>query len=86
MSSALAKKDKEIKVKINVQSDQELGYILSKMIVPFTRFLETKCEPDIYNGNEIMSFSQRHSTYKALMLTEFEDAIKQFSKVIKRNK
>ncbi|MFX0026839.1 MAG: hypothetical protein ACFE8M_10520 [Candidatus Hermodarchaeota archaeon] len=82
MSSAVAEKDKEIKVKIDIRSDQELGYILSKMIIPFTRFLE----PDIYNGNELMSFSQRHSTFKALMLTEFEDAIKEFSKVIKRNK
>lgn len=86
MSSAIIEKDKEIKVNIDIQSDLELGYILSKIIVPFTHFLETECEPDIYNGKELMSFSQRHSTYKSLILTEFEDAIKDFSKVIKSNK
>ena len=86
MSSGIVEKDKEVNVKIDIQSNLELESILSKMIVPFTRFLETECEPDIYNGKELMTFSQRHSIYKALMLTEFEDVIKDFSKVIKTKK
>jgi len=73
MSSGIIEKDKDIKVKIDIQSDLELEYILSKMIVPFTHFLESEREPDIYNGFELMSFSQRHLTYKALMFTEFEE-------------
>ncbi len=86
MSSEIVEKKKEVEIKINFHSDLELEYILSKMIVPFTDLLEVSRKPDIYNGKEFMSFSQRHSTYKALMLTEFEDAIRHFSKVIKRKK
>jgi len=86
MSSGIVEKDKDVNVKIEIQCDLELEYVLSKMIVPFTYFLEVEREPDIYNGKELMSFSQRHSTYKALMLIEFEEVIKDFSKIIKTKK
>lgn len=80
MSSGIAEKEEEVEIKIEIHSDLELEYILSQMIISFTNFLDKKHEPDIYTGVEKIPFEQRHPIYKALMRTEFEDEIKNFSK------
>jgi predicted secreted protein len=36
--------------------------------------------PDIYSGEEIMQFSDRHPIFKTLMKLEFEDILRNFLK------
>jgi hypothetical protein len=54
--------------------------LLEKIVIPYSQFFELHDEPDIYTGNENIPFEERHSTYKALLKVEFEDAIKYFQK------
>ena len=44
------------------------------------RFENTKGVPDIYSGEEVIQFNNRHPIFKTLMKLEFEDAIRSFSK------
>ena len=76
MSSGITEKKKEIEIKIDIRGELELEYVLSQIIIPFTTFLDSKHEPDIYSGQETIPFEKRHPIFKALMRTEFEDEIR----------
>ena len=52
--------------------------ILDKIVIPYSQFFKLHHEPDIYSGDEQITFEQRHPIYKALLKAEFEDAIIQF--------
>jgi hypothetical protein len=73
MSLGIFKKEKNIENKTEIKSDLEFGYMLTKALIPFSKFLDKSREPDIYNGKEKIPFEKKHPIFKALMRIEFED-------------
>ncbi|MFW9782524.1 MAG: hypothetical protein ACFFFB_09605 [Candidatus Heimdallarchaeota archaeon] len=71
MSSGITKIKKHLETEMN--SDLELVYILSKTLIPFSKLFDKKRDPDIYTGQEIIPFREKHPIFKALMRIEFED-------------
>ncbi|MFX1497988.1 MAG: hypothetical protein ACFFBH_10700 [Promethearchaeota archaeon] len=73
MSFGIVKNEKNLETKTEIKNYRELENILTKALIPFSKFLDKKREPDIYNGKEDIPFERRHPIFKALMRIEFED-------------
>jgi len=55
-------------------------YINLKVHLSSFPYSKSNQDKDIYQGNERISFQNRHPIYKTLMKLEFEDAIRNFMK------
>jgi hypothetical protein len=53
---------------------------LFHIVQPYSSYFVFKRKEDIYTGEEIMPFNQRHPTFRALMKLEFQDAALQFER------
>lgn len=70
---------KENRESLIVEYDN-LKIILSKIVVPFSKFEKASSAPDLYSGNEKMQFEARDQLYKSAMRQEFAGAMRAFRK------
>ena len=49
---------------------------ISKAVTPFSSVFPT--QTDIYSGEEVIRFNNRHPIYKSLMKLEFEDVLRNY--------
>ena len=52
--------------------------VLSKIVEPFSEYIRSPRSPDLYNGQEKISFGKRYPNYKELMYSEFENAMREY--------
>lgn len=70
---------KENRESLIVEYDN-LEIILSKIVVPFSKFEKASSAPDLYSGSEKMPFEARDPLYKSAMRQEFAGAMRAFRK------
>ena len=63
---------------IEIQEYDNIKIVLSKMIVPFSKFEKVSIAPDLYSGGEKIPFETRDPLYKSVMRQEFADAMRSF--------
>ena len=80
MSLEADKKNKQVPeaVIIEVQEYDNIKIILSKIVVPFSKFEKVSSAPDLYSGGEKIPFEARDPLYKSLMRQEFANAMRSF--------
>ena len=44
---------------------------ISSLSIPFSTMVKKKLTPDIYNGEEIISFNDREKNFKDILINEF---------------
>ena len=62
------KKYQEIKPDLQIFED---SHILTNLSIPFSIMFKKNRTPDIYNGEEIISFDNRDVKFKKILLNEF---------------
>ena len=80
MSSQAEKKKNNDKFFAEILEYDNLEIILSKIVVPFSKFQKASSTPDLYSGSEKMPFEARDSLYKSAMRQEFAEAMRVFKK------
>lgn len=80
MSLEADKKNKQVPeaVIIEVQEYDNIKIILSKIVVPFSKFEKVSSAPDLYSGGEKIPFEARDPLYKSVMRQEFANAMRSF--------
>ena len=76
MSFEVDKKNKQEPVIVEVQEYDNLEIILSKILVPFSKFEKVSSDPDLYSGSEKIPFEARDPLYKSIMRQEFANAMR----------
>lgn len=61
-----------------VQEYDNINIILSKMVVPFSKFEKISSDPDLYSGGEKIPFEARDPLYKNMMKQEFAHAMRSY--------
>jgi len=56
----------------NVDTDKEDFINFDDIVMPFSKFGESKNPSYIYNGDEDIIFKKRHPVYRKLLLNEFK--------------
>jgi hypothetical protein len=69
---------------VKILEYDNIEIILSKIVVPFSKFEKISSSPDLYSGSEKMPFEARDPLYKSAMRQEFADAMRAFRKGTKR--
>jgi len=80
MSSKTERKEHREPLFVEILEYDNLEIILSKMIVPFSKFERISGAPDLYSGSEKITFEAREPLYKRMMKREFADAMRAISK------
>jgi len=80
MSSKAEKKENREPLLIEILEYDNIEIILSKIVVPFTKFKKVSSAPDVYSGGEKMPFEARDALYKSAIRQEFAIAIRAFRK------
>ena len=80
MSSQAEKKENREPLLVEVLEYDNVEIILSKMVVPFSKFEKASNAPDLYSGGEKTPFEARDPLYKSVMRQEFADAMRAFRK------
>ncbi|MHA1490789.1 MAG: hypothetical protein ACTSRI_14230 [Promethearchaeota archaeon] len=84
MSSGIVKK-KHLDNLETEEEDSELFFVISKFVVSFLNVLKKKHPMDNYDEDEnIFLKEENESEFKNILKQEFADAIKEFSKTIKK--
>ena len=53
---------------------------VSTLVIPFSTIFKKLDPLDIYTGNEIIAFEKKDPEFRLILIYEFEDAIKEFTK------
>ena len=80
MSSQVERKENRDPLFVEILEYDNLEIILSKIVVPFSKFEKVSSAPDLYSGSEKISFQARDPLYRSVMRQEFADAIRDFRK------
>ena len=80
MSSQAEKKENREPLLVEILEYDNVEIILSKIIVPFSKFERASNAPDLYSGSEKMPFEARDPLYKSVMRQEFAEAMRVFKK------
>lgn len=80
MSSQAEKKENREPLFVEILEYDNIEIILSKIVVPFSKFEKTSSSPDLYSGSEEMPFEARDPLYKGAMRQEFADVMRVFRK------
>ena len=72
----VSKKEKHEPVVIRIMDYDNLEFVLSKIIVPFSEVMGDSHAPDVYAGYEKIPFEKRYPLYQTIMRQEFADAIR----------
>jgi hypothetical protein len=76
MSSQAEKKENREPLLLEILEYDNIEIILSKIVVPFSKFERASSAPDLYSGSEKIPFEARDPLYKSAMKQEFADAIR----------
>jgi hypothetical protein len=80
MSSKAEKKENREPLLIEILEYDNIEIILSKIVVPFSKFKKVSSALDLYSGCEKIPFEARDTLYKNAMRQEFADAMRAFRK------
>ena len=80
MISQAKKKDNREPLIVEILEYDNIEIILSKIVVPFSKFEKVSSAPDLYSGSEKIPFEARDSLYKSAMRQEFAGAMRDFKK------
>lgn len=80
MSSQAEKKENRDPLFVEILEYDNIEIILSKIVVPFSKFEKASSSPDLYSGSEKMPFEARDPLYKSAMRQEFANAMRAFRK------
>ena len=83
MSSQAKKKKNNDQFFVEILEYDNIEIILSKIVVPFSKFEKVSNAPDLYSGSEKTSFEAHDLLYKSAMRQEFADAMRVFLKTKK---
>ena len=72
----VSKKEKHEPVVIRIMDYDNLEFVLSKIIVPFSEVMGDSHAPDVYAGYEKIPIEKRYPLYQTIMRQEFADAIR----------
>lgn len=72
----VSKKEKHEPVVIRIMAYDNLEFVLSKIIIPFSEVIRDSHIPDLYAGHEKIPFEKRYPLYQTIMRQEFADAIR----------
>jgi len=78
MSIKTERKENREPLFVEILEYDNLEIILSKMIVPFSKFERVSNAPDLYSGSEEIPFEARDPLYKSAMKQEFAKAMRSF--------
>lgn len=81
--SQAEKKENREPLLVEVLEYDNLEIILSKIVVPFSKFEKAPSTLDFYSGKEKITFKVRDPLYKSAMRQEFADAMRAFRKKLK---
>ena len=80
MSSRAEKKENREPLIVEVLEYDNVEIILSKIVVPFSKFEKASSAPDLCSGGEKTPFEARDPLYKSAMRGEFAEAMRAFRK------
>ena len=80
MSSQAEKKENRDPLLKEILEYDNIEIILSKIVVPFSKFEKVSSAPDLYSGSEKIPFEAHDPLYKSTMRREFADAMRAFRK------
>jgi len=80
MSSQAEKKENRDPLLKEILEYDNIEIILSKIVVPFSKFEIVSSAPDLYSGSEKIPFEALDPLYKGTMRREFADAMRAFRK------
>jgi len=80
MGSQAEKKENRDPLLVEVLEYDNIEIILSKIVVPFSKFENNSSAPDLYSGSEKLPFEARDPLYKSAMRQEFAGAMRAFRK------
>ena len=83
MISQAKKKDNREPLIVEILEYDNIEIILSKIVVPFSKFEKVSSAPDLYFGDEKIPFKARDPLYKSAMRQEFTGAMRAFRKEFK---
>jgi hypothetical protein len=83
MSSQAEKKENREPLLVEILEYDNVEIILSKIVIPFSKFEKSSSAPDLYSGGEKMPFEARDPLYKSAIRQEFADAMRAFKKELK---
>ena len=72
----VSKKETHEAVIIRIMDYDNLEFVLSKIIIPFSEIMRDSHVPDVYAGYEKIPFEKRYPLYQNIMKQEFADAIR----------
>ncbi len=75
-SMEVSKKETHEAVIIRIMDYDNLEFVLSKIIIPFSEIMKDSHVPDVYAGYEKIPFKKRYPLYQNIMKQEFADAIR----------
>ena len=78
--SQAEKKENREPLIVEILEYDNVEIILSKIVVPFSKFEKASSAPDLYSGSEKMPFEARDSLFKNAMREEFAGAMRAFKK------
>lgn len=81
--SQAEKKENREPLLVEILEYDNVEIILSKIVVPFSKFEKASSAPDLYSGCEKMLFEMRDPLYKSAMRQEFASAMRAFRKKLK---
>ena len=83
MSSQAEKKENRNQLFVEILEYDNLEIILSKIVVPFSKFEKNSSVPDLYPGNDKTPFEARDPLYKSAIRQEFAEAMRAFRKELR---
>ena len=72
----VSKKENHEPVVIRIMDYDNLEFVLSKIIVPFSEVLGTSSVPDVYMGYEKIPFEKRDPLFQTIMRQEFGKVVR----------
>jgi len=82
-SMEVSEKEKHEPVVIRIMAYDNLEFVLSKIIIPFSEVIRDSHVPDVYAGQEKIPFEKRDPLYQTIMRQEFGDTIKTLKNEVK---
>ena len=86
MSSQTEKKENRDPLFVEILEYDNLEIILSKIVVPFSKFEKVSNAPDLYSGSEKIPFEARDPLYKSVNRQEFSGAMQVIKKKLNERK
>jgi len=78
MGLEASKKEEREPIIVEIVEYDNIKTVLSKMVIPFSEALGVSSTPDVYSGDERITFEQRDPVYKSMMKQEFYDVMRSF--------